>query len=578
MALTVLLVQYSNAQLTYEVGLREQLDKAVVIVEGKVLDSKGIWDANYANIYTVHTVQVSKVYKGKNVVKVKVITAGGSVGLEAETVSPSLSLNKLDYGIFMLIPSDLELTENFNEDVFYAYSDLQGYYQFDAVTELACNSVKQYSIEGLTADINKFTGKQGIGFRTFGHTIGGSFAETPDDNFDALAINGVAPQFVTAGTQSAITISGSGFGSNKGQIRFKDADTGGNTTYAALDSQIISWSNNEIKVEVPTRAGDGVVQVVRNNGTAINSSETLNVNYAETTILNDVLSPGLPIAYPNQHINDNGTGGYEFMFSSMFAMNTDAVSAFTKAMNIWTCQTDMNWKLGGTSTIDATSSDGVNVVRFDADFELPVGILGRTTVRSSGCYVGSTLQWYVSEIDLRFDDGAYWYFGNSEPSSSQYDFESIALHELGHGRLLSHVINTNEVMHYNLGQGEVSRVLSAYDVDCGNDIHARSISGSYCSQPSMTNKGCTYGIDKVDTFMVDIYPNPATNKLFISNDQGKICKQVSLYDVNGRLVIQVTNSSKKDVNIMGLNSVTKGIYMLKLEFDDTVVIRKVLVE
>ena len=58
-----------------------------------------------------------------------------------------------------------------------------------------------------------------------------------------------------------LTINGSGFGatSTPSLITFKNADDGGATTISPIADQIVSWSNTQIQVKVPSKAGTGLL-------------------------------------------------------------------------------------------------------------------------------------------------------------------------------------------------------------------------------------------------------------------------------------------------------------------------------
>ena len=59
-------------------------------------------------------------------------------------------------------------------------------------------------------------------------------------------------------------------------------------------------------------------------------------------------------------------------------------------------------------------------------------------------------RWYSNNMDIRFNSTTNWNYGPSATAGGQYDFETVALHELGHAHGLAHLIDgTNtEVMHY----------------------------------------------------------------------------------------------------------------------------------
>ena len=110
-----------------------------------------------------------------------------------------------------------------------------------------------------------------------------------------------------------LTINGSNFGNTTGTVSFRDADDGGASFIDALASQIVSWNDTEIVVEVPSNAGTGVVRVTHATDTTFADSSVLTITHSET----NVTSGGN--AYQVQHVNDNGSGGYTWeMFTDFF--------------------------------------------------------------------------------------------------------------------------------------------------------------------------------------------------------------------------------------------------------------------
>ena len=86
-------------------------------------------------------------------------------------------------------------------------------------------------------------------------------------NVVAASISSISPTTIGAGDKSVLTINGSGFGTTKGIVRFKNADTAGSTTIDALETQITSWTDTKIQVEVPGKAGSGDIEVEASTGT-----------------------------------------------------------------------------------------------------------------------------------------------------------------------------------------------------------------------------------------------------------------------------------------------------------------------
>jgi hypothetical protein len=109
--------------------------------------------------------------------------------------------------------------------------------------------------------------------------------------------------------------------------------------------------------------------------------------------------------------------------------------------------------------------NGVNQVDFGGG--LGAGVLAETT-------------WYyfvatgdIVECDMRFSDAWNWYTGTGTPGGTQFDWWSVAAHEMGHCLCLDHedgVVPT-PVMGSAIGAGEVRRNLTADDRAGRNAIY-----------------------------------------------------------------------------------------------------------
>ena len=71
-----------------------------------------------------------------------------------------------------------------------------------------------------------------------------------------------------------------------------------------------------------------------------------------------------------------------------------------------------------------------------------------------------------------------------------------------------------------------------------------------------------------------IYPNPATDNIYISNlkEENTVVK---IYDINGRLVLENKVSNKEYLNI---STLAKGIYQIKFEGNNWNEVRKLIKE
>lgn len=131
--------------------------------------------------------------------------------------------------------------------------------------------------------------------------------------------------------------------------------------------------------------------------------------------------------------------------------------------------------------MNVQGNDGTNIVSFDEGSPLGAGTLGVCFSYFSGCPTGGTIRWFIAGQDILFNRTFNWNYGTNSPSTGQFDFESVALHELGHAHLHGHVINPSAVMHFAFGPTQTGRVLSINDLD-GADFALNLSSTGVCGQ------------------------------------------------------------------------------------------------
>ncbi len=298
----------------------------------------------------------------------------------------------------------------------------------------------------------------------------------------AGAIN---PVFIT-GTiddENDLIIEGTGFGDTAGTIEFDNSDSGGRSIITIDQAtDIVSWTNTAIRVKIPTRAGNGTVTVKSSNGAIIGSS-TLQIGYSINSLYSSFRSFDSKTRQNIKFTNRNEAGGYTIQLntSSGFAFS-EAVPPLEKAIDTWICASGINWQIDKAGTSAVFGNDGNSVVVYEPF--LPAGVLGITTSRykasgNSSCSLHNTV-WYLKEFDIQFvpntSMGSFsWNFTEGDPLFNQYDFETIALHELGHAHGLGHVIDGDELMHYSVQNGVKNRSISHHAHEGSNFKTALSI-------------------------------------------------------------------------------------------------------
>jgi hypothetical protein len=75
---------------------------------------------------------------------------------------------------------------------------------------------------------------------------------------------------------------------------------------------------------------------------------------------------------------------------------------------------------------------------------------------------------------------------------------------------------------------------------------------------------------------LNFYPNPVTNGKIYITSKNISSKEITIYDVLGKLVLQTTlNTNSKEVNVSALNS---GVYIIKIKEGDATATRKLIVK
>lgn len=73
---------------------------------------------------------------------------------------------------------------------------------------------------------------------------------------------------------------------------------------------------------------------------------------------------------------------------------------------------------------------------------------------------------------------------------------------------------------------------------------------------------------------LNVYPNPATGDRIYITTKSNSDKEIIIFDVLGKKVIQTLLSSKE----LNISSLTPGIYIIQIKEDDSVATRKLIVK
>lgn len=77
--------------------------------------------------------------------------------------------------------------------------------------------------------------------------------------------------------------------------------------------------------------------------------------------------------------------------------------------------------------------------------------------------------------------------------------------------------------------------------------------------------------EKADNFIIKIYPNPASDYIYIENIKEKA--RIEIYNMSG--IIQLTTDANGDSNI-NIRNLSDGLYLIKIQTDSNIAIKKLL--
>jgi hypothetical protein len=444
---------------------------------------------------------------------------------------------------------------------------------------------------------------------------------------------GLTPNSVVAGAyygtsgggESLLTINGSGFGGLIGNIYMANAVNNSAPFYIPLDKyDIQTWSPTQVTLLVPSilfpvgsatatpayYPGTGNIYVKAKGATDSTSSlSQVQIPYALKNIaFGSASKERVPFAY--RHTTDStgtaDTSAYNFRFDIATVTNNanqNCRPLLKQAIHDWQCNLPIRYRIGKDTTITTSAPDGISYINFKsgigADTLSNPNFAAETRVSVNPC----SGYHYATEADISFLSLINWYYVNPNyvpigsgndtlPPSTQADFFTTALHEVGHASLLLHVNQTSDLMYFKIPTSGAGPYISSDDNAGGVDnitwsktltfgacpFNAFSIpaGGAVCTNP-------TNGIKEIignSTFEISVYPNPAEDFLNVTFVKEKVSSNtIKLINIIGQPVFYRnigTNEGAREV--INLKSLAKGVYMLIITDNANTVYKKIIIE
>jgi extracellular elastinolytic metalloproteinase len=88
---------------------------------------------------------------------------------------------------------------------------------------------------------------------------------------------------------------------------------------------------------------------------------------------------------------------------------------------------------------------------------------------------------------------------------------------------------------------------------------------------------CVLGIEDIELEnSVRIFPNPTSGQVTLFNDSNMDIDNITILDINGRTIKQITMESTTTNINFSLVSLAQGMYFVKIETDTTSIIKRIL--
>jgi hypothetical protein len=274
----------------------------------------------------------------------------------------------------------------------------------------------------------------------------------PEDTPNLPLITDITPSIASAGTDTPVTISGSGFGATQGSgivgFEYKPG-------VSPIAASIVSWTDTQIVCTVPVgsvfgylaSASSGAVTVMTADGTS--NEFVFKVTFGYLGRWSTSLAPPV-IGY---HVNED---------------TTDCIgegAAVQRAAATWTTAgANFVFKYLGPTTATTSTWDGDNEI-------LWMSLDDPSTIAETTIWSDDT---GAIEADITFNTSFKWSTSATPPSDAM-DVETLALHELGH------VIGLRD-LYGDIGDDEydVAKVMYGYKTNGASQrtLHADDVAGS----------------------------------------------------------------------------------------------------
>lgn len=367
------------------------------------------------------------------------------------------------------------------------------------------------------------------------------------------------------------------------RLGFANAGPSGADWCFPPERDIISWSEDTIVVRVPSINEDGDIKTYAGTRQLLiwntqdscfsYSVQSLYIPFCVTNLSNFYTVSQTRESILTKMVNANGEGGYDLYFGDDILTLDSVEQSFERALNTWRCTTKVNMVIKPKNEI----ADLSKACLIDLDTTLPTGVVTTLAVtrreplkcddnshsyqpkfemlfskyiKRSSDPIPVEINWYTSEVPMN-------------PSMDTFpnrDFQTVALHELGHASMLLHTKNPDNVMF--TPHAGTKRGLTFDDLDGGIHTVELSVIDPHCDS-KMTKYDCTTNsVSEVPKLGMRIFPNPTNTAINLEFEKA-VSGRIVLFDALGKELLS-KRIEKEIYSNLKVDWLPDGIYFIAI--------------
>lgn len=369
------------------------------------------------------------------------------------------------------------------------------------------------------------------------------------------------------------------------RLGFTNAGPSGADWCFPPERDIISWSEDTIVVRVPSINEDGDIKTYAGTGQLLiwntledcfsYSVQSLYIPFCVTNLSNLYTASQTRESILTKMVNANEEGGYDLYFGDDILTLDSVEQSFERALNTWRCTTKVNMVVKPKSEI----ADLSEACLIDMDTTLPTGVITTLAVtRRAPEKCDDNSHSYQPKFDMLFSKYVWrlsdslsgtppieinWWTSETPMSPSMdifpnRDFQTVALHELGHASMLLHTKNSDNVMF--TPHAGTKRALTLDDLEGGIHTVELSVIDPHCDL-KMTKYDCTTNlVSEVPKLKMKIFPNPTNTAINLEFEKA-LSGRIVIFDALGKELLS-KRIEKEIYSNLKVDWLSDGIYFI----------------